>query len=606
MEASAVQAPSGLARTRISIGAPLLRLRSDEQLVALFRAGHDEAFRAIHDRYRQRLFAYTRQMLPGSGQDAEDALQDIFVRAYSGLRANDRELALRAWLYRVAHNRCVDELRRPVPPPPEVLELVRGPVHDPTAAAEQRESLRRLIEDMRRLPDQQRSALLMRELGGMTYADVAAALGVTVPAVKSLLVRARVGLGQAAEARNTACSEIREELIVAHDRGVRPNSMARRHLRDCEGCREFRGEVRGVSRQLAALAPTVGPLGLLAKIGLGGGASGGAAAGGGAAVTGSTAGSGAGAASVGALATGTGHVATLLAAAVVATGGAVEIQHTITSSPAHHRTRPHPGVVAHGSRASRPVARKRASLRPAPSHAALAHPRKPASSVQTGTSGSKASHAMHGPLALSGGVSMTGTGAGSSAGSASAKSLTKGIPSASTGSAGAACTIGVVAAGGAAGSPMIARGAGASATADASTGGAGGDTASPPTGSAATVGTAKTGGSALSGGSALTGGTAASTTSAPSGTGATGNDAGNCAASSASASSPGPAGNSTTSAPTASSAPEPARIGATSEDSAAPSTPSNRAMTLTTNGSGAAPSGSGPAGGSVGSSSGDS
>jgi RNA polymerase sigma factor (sigma-70 family) len=198
VEASALPARIGLAQ-RISTGAPLLRLRSDEQLVELFRAGHDEAFHVIHDRYRQRLFAYTRQMLPGSRHDAEDALQDIFVRAYSGLRASDRKLALRAWLYRVAHNRCIDELRRPAPPPPEVLQLVHAPIHDPTAAAEQRESLRRLIADVGRLPEQQRSALLMRELAGMAYADVAAALGVSIPAVKSLLVRARVGLAQSIE-----------------------------------------------------------------------------------------------------------------------------------------------------------------------------------------------------------------------------------------------------------------------------------------------------------------------------------------------------------------------------------------------------------------------
>ncbi|MGB8875768.1 MAG: sigma-70 family RNA polymerase sigma factor, partial [Solirubrobacteraceae bacterium] len=177
--------------------------------MALFRAGHDEAFRVIHDRYRQRLFAYTRQMLIHR-QDAEDALQDIFVRAYSGLRASNRELALRAWLYRVAHNRCIDQLRRPAPPPPEVLELLRSPVHDPIAEADRRESLRRLIADVRRLPDQQRSALLMRELGGMSYTDMSDALGVTIPAVKSLLVRARLGLAQALEARDTACSEIRE------------------------------------------------------------------------------------------------------------------------------------------------------------------------------------------------------------------------------------------------------------------------------------------------------------------------------------------------------------------------------------------------------------
>ncbi|MGN6871978.1 MAG: RNA polymerase sigma factor [Solirubrobacteraceae bacterium] len=304
--------------------------------MALFRAGHDEAFRVIHDRYRQRLFAYTRQMLPRR-QDAEDALQDIFVRAYAGLRANHRELALRAWLYRVAHNRCIDELRRPTPPPPEVIQLLRAPVHDPIAEADQRESLRRLIADVRRLPDQQRSALLMRELGGMSYADLAAALGVTVPAVKSLLVRARLALGQALEARDTACSDIREALIVAHDRGLRPGATARRHMRDCSGCREFRHQLRGVSRRFGAIVPTLGPLGVLANMlgigGAGGGAAGGALAVGGAAGT-STA-----VVSVGALSAGAGHVATLLAAAVVTAGGAVELQQNLPAPVHHHHTR---------------------------------------------------------------------------------------------------------------------------------------------------------------------------------------------------------------------------------------------------------------------------
>jgi RNA polymerase sigma factor (sigma-70 family) len=349
VEASALQAPAGVARSRISIGAPLLRLRSDEQLVALFRAGNEDAFRVIHDRYRQRLFAYTRQMLPGSRQDAEDALQDVFVRAYASLRSNDRELALRAWLYRVAHNRCIDELRRPAPPSPEVMELVRAPVYDPIAEAEQRESLRRLVEDMRRLPDQQRSALLMRELSGMSYTELAGALGVSVPAVKSLLVRARVTLAAAREARDTACSEIRDELILAHDRRVRPNAMARRHLRDCAGCREFRTEMRSVSRQFAALVPALGPAAMIANLlGVGSGAaSGGAAAGSGAAAGGGAAAAGTGAfAASSVLATGASHVATLLAAAVVTTGGTIAIQDSVSAPPAKHRTYHHAKATA--------------------------------------------------------------------------------------------------------------------------------------------------------------------------------------------------------------------------------------------------------------------
>jgi RNA polymerase sigma factor (sigma-70 family) len=319
-------------------------LRSDEQLVSLFRGGNDDAFRVIHDRYRQRLHAYSRQMLAGSVADAEDVVQEIFVRAYGGLRSSDRELALRAWLYRIAHNRCIDEVRRPHPITTEAIEDLTATAPDPMARIEQRDALRRLIADVRRLPEQQRSALLMRELGGMPYADVAQALAVSVPAVKSLLVRARVGLAQAGEARDTSCTHIREDLMVSHDRGVRTSGLARRHIRDCPDCRRFRSEVRGVSRRFAALLPAIGPIGLVAKLlGVGSAGGGGAAAGTGAvASTGAAAGgAGTGAVvSVSAVAAGAGHVVTLIAAAAVVTaGGAIELQQIAPRvvTHAHHR-----------------------------------------------------------------------------------------------------------------------------------------------------------------------------------------------------------------------------------------------------------------------------
>lgn len=334
--------------------------------MALFREGDDEAFRTIHDRYRQRLFAYTRQMLPGARQDAEDALQDVFVRAYSGLRANDRELTLRAWLYRVAHNRCVDELRRPMPPAPEVLGILRAPSRDPVLEAEQRASLRQLVQDVRQLPEQQRSALLMRELGGIPYGDIAGALGTSVAAVKSLLVRARLGLAQAAEARDTACSAIREELILAHDRGVRPSGLARRHMHECTACREFRGEIRSVSRQFAALIAPIGPLGMIANLlGFGGSggaaaASGGASAGAGAAGAGAAA-AGGSAATAGAGFVAVGHVATLLAAAVVTAGGAMELQHSLSTPVGHTHHVRHVGTTPAASAAASPSAGARYS-----------------------------------------------------------------------------------------------------------------------------------------------------------------------------------------------------------------------------------------------------
>jgi RNA polymerase sigma factor (sigma-70 family) len=328
VEASALSAPQAH-RLRISISAPLLRLRSDEQLVALFRAGNEDAFRTIHDRYRARLFAYVRQMLGGSKSDAEDALQDVFLRAYGALRANGKEIALRAWLYRVAHNRCIDQLRRPVPHAADVYDVSRTPSVDPSTASEQREDLRRLVEDVRRLPEQQRSVLLMREMEGLSYVDLAVALDVSIPAVKSLLVRARMGLVQAAEARDIACLEVREDIAAAHGRGVRANGRARRHLRDCAGCRAYRSELRGRQRALAGLSPVAGagPLSVLAKLIGGGGAAGGAA--GGTAVAGGGAMVGGSAAALSAT-----KLALVVGAAVVTAGGAVEVRSEL-DKPVH-------------------------------------------------------------------------------------------------------------------------------------------------------------------------------------------------------------------------------------------------------------------------------
>jgi RNA polymerase sigma factor (sigma-70 family) len=342
VEASALQAPAGLGR--FSVSTPLLRLRSDDQLVALFRAGNETAFGVIHDRYRQRLFAYTRQMLSGSRQDAEDALQDVFLRAYGALRADDRPVTLRAWLYRVAHNRCIDQLRRVTPAPADVMDVSRTPLHDPLIEAERREDLRRLVDDVRRLPEQQRSALLMRELEGLSYSELAGALGVTVPAVKSLLVRARIGLAEAVEARDAACGEVRADLASAHGRGVRSSGLARRHMRDCAGCREYRHQLRLARRSFAALSPAApGPLSaLLQLIGIGGGSGAAAAGTVGAAGTAGTIITSAGTAT---------KVAAIVCGAAITAGGAVEVHHRVADPP----SRPPAAKAAAVAPAARPA-----------------------------------------------------------------------------------------------------------------------------------------------------------------------------------------------------------------------------------------------------------
>jgi RNA polymerase sigma factor (sigma-70 family) len=374
VEASALHAPAGLSRLPLAL--PLLRLRSDDQLVVLFRAGSDDAFGVLCERYRQRLFAYVRQMLAGhSRQDAEDVLQDVFVRAFAALRRDRREVNVRAWLYRVAHNRCVDHLRRPQPPPAEIFEVSRKPLLDPVDEAQRRDDLRRLVTDVGRLPEQQRSALLMRELDGLTYVDLAEALDVSVPAVKSLLVRARVGLVEAQEARDADCAEIRRDLLASYDRGVKSSGRASRHLRECDGCREYRRALRGVRRSFAALTPAgAGPLALVAKLlGIGGaGAGGGAAA----------AGGGAGAAVAGGATTAAAcKVAAVVCATAITAGGAVEV-HRLAKEPApartHHTRAPAPApaggaatpvVAVTGPQVAAPTAGGATRARPAPAPA---------------------------------------------------------------------------------------------------------------------------------------------------------------------------------------------------------------------------------------------
>jgi RNA polymerase sigma factor (sigma-70 family) len=382
--------------------------------------GFDDAFGTIHDRYRQRLLAYTRQMLGPSRSDAEDVLQDVFLRAYGALRNDDRPVTLRAWLYRVAHNRCIDHLRRPVPPAAEIYELSRTPTHDPQAETVRREDLRRLVQDVQRLPEQQRSALLMRELDGLTYAELADALDTSVPAVKSLLVRARVGLVEAEEARDAACVDIRADLVRSHGRGVRTSGRSRRHLRDCDGCRAYRQGLRGVDEGLAALVPGgAGPLAAVAKLlGIGGASSGAAAGAGAGAGAGGTAAVAGGATA--ATATATKVVAIVCCAAVVG-GGAAEVRdHVSPVAPSSHAARhlrkatPHVAAVAVAS-IKAPVARAMDPVRDAglsaPAHKGLRHgtvATTPAVATTEPATGSVAAPAPFAPVTASAEEAQTG------------------------------------------------------------------------------------------------------------------------------------------------------------------------------------------------------
>jgi RNA polymerase sigma factor (sigma-70 family) len=318
---------------------PLLRLQSDERLIALIRRGNHHAFEAVVARYQSRLLAFCRHML-ASREDAEDVLQEVFAAAFNAILADEREINVRPWLYRIARNRSLNHLRKTTAIGVDSMDVHLAEGGESTAdKAHKREEFRLLMADVQDLPETQRTALLLREIDALSYEQIAEAMETTIPSVKSLLVRARVSLAEAGEARLLTCEEVRAELGAVAEGLARTTPPVRRHVRTCDRCSAFRKQLRTTNRQLAALFP-IGPLlflkkSLLAQLGTtaaAGGSS--AAASGGAAAAGGVLQAG-----MSTLAT---KAATGLAAAAIVTAGAVEAKHVAQ----HPRTPAAPVLAA--------------------------------------------------------------------------------------------------------------------------------------------------------------------------------------------------------------------------------------------------------------------
>lgn len=337
-----------------------MKLKGDEQLVALVRAGNSGAFDAIVDRYQARLLGFCRQML-NSTEDAEDVLQEVLVNAHKAILADNREINLKPWLYRIARNRSLNHLRRPKAEAKESMDMVPAVEESSTAAkVHNREEFRQLLSDVTKLPETQRAALMLREIEGLSYEEIAVAMETSIPSVKSLLVRARISLAEASQARALTCGEVKVELAEAAEGLVKVSGPVRRHVKDCDGCAAFRKQLRCDSRTLAMLVP-VGPIvaikmALLSKLGLGGGATAGSSIGAGAA--GSAAGvaatgAGGAASGLGALGSAVGLKAVAgIATAAVITAGAVEVRQAIVTDQA---TSPAGPAVVNENRNGPPV-----------------------------------------------------------------------------------------------------------------------------------------------------------------------------------------------------------------------------------------------------------
>ncbi|MGP0051753.1 MAG: RNA polymerase sigma factor, partial [Solirubrobacteraceae bacterium] len=269
--------------------------------MARVRIGDEAAFEAIYDRYADGVFAFCAHMLR-SREAAEDALQLTFVAVYRGLRNGDGCVSLRPWLYTIARNRCLTELRMRRPVVDADVGLAERPGADgPPEQFQRREQLRELLDDIQRLPVDQRAALVLFELGDQSHADIAIVLGVRREKVKALIFQAREGLMRGRRARNSSCEEVREQLATVRG-GILPRSVTRAHIERCAACAAFEAEVHRQRTALALIVPAFaatrlkghvlamalkgGAVAAAAASGSGGAAAGGAGVAGGATATG--------------------------------------------------------------------------------------------------------------------------------------------------------------------------------------------------------------------------------------------------------------------------------------------------------------------------------
>ena len=242
------------ARQSVRPHAIVLSLVSDERLARLAAAGDSVAFTTIYQRYHAPLYRYCRSIV-GSPEDASDALQNTMLSAFRSLQGEIRSIRLKPWLYKIAHNESVSLLRTRRPTVDlEAVDQAAG--SDMAVDAATRERLRQLMTDVAKLSERQRGALLMRELNGLEYQEIGAALGTSEGAAKQSVHEARSALTDAEAGRDMECASIRAIVSERDGRQLRARRV-RAHLDDCPSCSTFRASIVTRRRDLAAFIPVV-------------------------------------------------------------------------------------------------------------------------------------------------------------------------------------------------------------------------------------------------------------------------------------------------------------------------------------------------------------
>lgn len=196
----------------------------DAVLCRLAVRGRSGAYEALYLRHAAALTAFIIHMLGRSAtaEDAEDIVQDAFTRAFTGIREKRADGSFKAWLYTIARNRAID-LMRTRHENVESLDAEdssqpQAPIAEqPAESAERRAELAWLVDAVADLPERQREALLMREMGGLSHERIAGQLGTTVSATKKLISRGRDGVEVAAIAagHRTSRRQLGDQLAIA-------------------------------------------------------------------------------------------------------------------------------------------------------------------------------------------------------------------------------------------------------------------------------------------------------------------------------------------------------------------------------------------------------
>jgi len=184
---------------------PALAPPTDADLVIAFKEGDTQAFDTLFARYRQPIFAYIYRSV-GAAPLAEELTQDVFLKVFEHLRRTGENLSVRAWIYHIATTTCIDAhraaTRRPVLVDDADALMAAPDGRDPVAQHLERERRREVRAALDALPAHYRQALVLRQLQGLAYAEVAEVLGISVEAVTSLIHRARHAFRAAYAARH--------------------------------------------------------------------------------------------------------------------------------------------------------------------------------------------------------------------------------------------------------------------------------------------------------------------------------------------------------------------------------------------------------------------